>query len=122
MYFHVYIFISTCMKTMEICFEGLSSPGLYIGNSSMLSSFCAGRANSLVVDIGASGTSISPIIDGYELKRSSMRLNRGGDTIDKLLYEELMRIYSNKCMIRIQIHISSFFIFLPIWISYNFAL
>ena len=95
MYFHVYIFISTCMKTMEICFEGLSSPGLYIGNSSMLSSFCAGRANSLVVDIGASGTSISPIIDGYELKRSSMRLNRGGDTIDKLLYEELMRIYSN---------------------------
>ena len=82
---------------MEICFEGLSSPGLYIGNSSMLSSFCAGRANSLVVDIGASGTSISPIIDGYELKRSSMRFNRGGDTIDKLLYEELMRIYSSSC-------------------------
>ena len=63
----------------------------------MLSSFWAGRANSLVVDIGASGTSISPIIDGYELRRSSMRLNRGGDTIDKLLYEELMRIYSSSC-------------------------
>lgn len=69
-------------KLLELLFENFESPGIYIGKDAMLSSFCAGRATSLVVDLGASGTTITPIIDGYSLTNSTVRSNRGGDWLD----------------------------------------
>jgi hypothetical protein len=77
------------LKMCEICFESIGSPGLYIGSSAMLSSFSTGRTTSLVIDIGASGTRITPIVDGYELVSSTVATSRGGDALDALLYEEI---------------------------------
>lgn len=57
----------------------------------MLSAFSVGRTNSLVIDIGACGTRISLIVDGYELRRSSIFTSRGGDLLDSLLVDEIQR-------------------------------
>ena len=72
-------------KLVELLFEKFETPGIYIAKDAMFSSFCAGRATSLVVDLGASGTTITPIIDGYSLTNSTIRSNRGGDWLDAQL-------------------------------------
>lgn len=53
--------------------------------SNVLSSFSVGRPTSLVIDIGSSGFKISPIIDGYELKKARICSSRGGTYIDEIL-------------------------------------
>lgn len=76
-------------RVLETCFEGAGTPAIYLGNSSMLSAFSMGRTTALVIDVGAMGTRISPIVDGYELKRSSIFTQRGGNVIDALLKEDI---------------------------------
>lgn len=60
-----------------------------MANSAMLSAFSMGRVTCLVIDIGASGTKITPIVEGYELKRSSVYTTRGGNTLDDMLLQEI---------------------------------
>lgn len=43
----------------------------------------------LVLDIGASGVRISPVADGFVLKKSIISTSRGGDWLDKMVAEEL---------------------------------
>lgn len=57
--------------------------------SSTMSSFCLGRATSLVVDLGAGGTTITPVVDGYELKKAIINTEIGGNYIDEKLAELL---------------------------------
>jgi actin-related protein len=56
-----------------MCFESFESPGCYIARDSMLATFSCGRPSSLVVDLGASGTRITPIVDGHALERGTGR-------------------------------------------------
>lgn len=79
---------------METVFEKFRSPATYIGKSSCLSSFCSGRTNSVVVEIGASGTKISPVIDGYAIEKSTLYTSRGGQWMDTLVREEIQAKYS----------------------------
>ena len=72
-----------------MCFESLSSPAVYLAPSSVLSVFSTGCTTGLVVDMGAAGTSISPVVDGYEMRRASVFTSRGGDLIDRMLLEEM---------------------------------
>lgn len=74
---------------MEICYEKLSTPAMYIAPCAMLSAFTVGRTNSLVIDMGAAGTKITPVLDGYELKKSSVYTNRGGNYLDMLVRQYL---------------------------------
>jgi actin-like protein 6A len=57
--------------------------------SSTMSSFCLGRATSLVVDLGAGGTTITPVVDGYELKKAIVHTDIGGNYVDYKLAELL---------------------------------
>lgn len=62
-----------------------------MGNSAILSAFSMGRINSLVIDIGSAGTSVTPVVEGYALKKSSVYTSRGGNLLDSVLYEEIQR-------------------------------
>lgn len=55
----------------------------------MFSSFCAGRSTSLVIDAGASGITISPIVDGYVLRKSVVKNRRGGDWMDAYVKQDI---------------------------------
>jgi len=65
-------------QMLEVLFESLSAPASYIAPTSMLSSFAYGRQTALVVDIGHSGSSVTPVVDGYCLSNGSVRSGRGG--------------------------------------------
>ena len=63
---------------LETMFEYLSAPAVYIAPSSMLSSFAHGRQTSLIVDVGHSGSTVTPLVDGYCLNNGSVSSGRGG--------------------------------------------
>mmetsp|Transcript_32900 Transcript_32900/g.69226 ORF Transcript_32900/g.69226 Transcript_32900/m.69226 type:complete len:560 (+) Transcript_32900:149-1828(+) len=63
---------------LETLFESLSAPAAYIAPSPMLSSFAYGRQTSLVIDVGHSGSRVTPLVDGYCLSNGSVSSGRGG--------------------------------------------
>jgi actin-like protein 6A len=63
---------------LETLFESLSAPAAYIAPSAMLSSFANGRQTSLIVDVGHTGSRVTPVVDGYLLHAGSCKSGRGG--------------------------------------------
>ena len=63
---------------LETLFESLSAPAAYIAPSAMLSSFANGRQTSLIVDVGHTGSRVTPVVDGYLLHSGSCKSGRGG--------------------------------------------
>eukprot|EP00981_Chlorochromonas_danica_P006353 scaffold1365_cov163-Ochromonas_danica.AAC.43 len=76
---------------LEISVESLSVPAVQAVSSSTLSAFSAGRPTALVVDLGASGTSVEAVIDGHTLRRTGIRSQVGGQFVDLLLLHLLQQ-------------------------------
>ncbi|KAJ5605863.1 hypothetical protein N7510_008644 [Penicillium lagena] len=68
-------------KTIEIAMESWGSPAYYLARTGVLAAFASGKASALVVDIGASNISITPVHDGMILKRGVQHSPLGGDYI-----------------------------------------
>lgn len=74
----------------ELAFEGLDVPAFYLANSTVLSSFSAGKPTSLIVDVGASQASAIPVVDGFILRKGIQKqLGVGGDCISRALLYDL---------------------------------
>jgi len=82
-------FESTSQKAgmTEIAFEKLGAPSLFLGHEAALAAFSHGRTTALVVDGGAGGLKVTPVVDGITLQRASRRSLRGGDFIDGRLVD-----------------------------------
>ena len=77
-------------EMMELAFEGLDVPAFYLANSTVLSSFAAGKPTSLIVDVGASQASAIPVVDGFILRKGIQRqVGMGGDCISRALLYDL---------------------------------
>lgn len=63
---------------LEVLFESLSAPAAYLAPSATLSAFAFGRQSALIVDVGHSGTRVTPVLQGYTLKFGSAVSERGG--------------------------------------------
>ena len=83
-------------KILEILFESLSAPAAFIAPSPMLSSFAFGRQTSLIVDIGARGTRVTPIVDGLLLENAQRRSGRGGEWLNAIQHHALNDYIKNK--------------------------
>ncbi|CCX34003.1 actin family [Pyronema domesticum] len=68
-------------KTAEIAFEDFDVPAFYLAKSAVCAGFASGKPTALVIDIGASNISVTPIHDGIVLKKGSVRTPLGGDFI-----------------------------------------
>ncbi|KAJ5724888.1 Actin-related protein 4 [Penicillium malachiteum] len=68
-------------KTIEIAMEKWGTPAFYLARNGVLAAFASGKASALVVDIGASNISITPVHDGMILKRGVQHSPLGGDYI-----------------------------------------
>lgn len=66
-------------KCAEIALESWGAPAFYLGRSSVMAAFSAGRHSALVIDIGASQMSVTPVHDGMILKKGVMRSNLAGN-------------------------------------------
>ena len=74
----------------ELMMETMDAPAMFIAPTPMLSSFAHGRQTSLIVDIGASGTRVTPVVDGLLLKQSQRRSGRGNDWLQNCIWQALL--------------------------------
>ena len=76
-------------KHTEILMEGLNSNAVFIAPTPMLAAFGHGRQTCVVVDVGASGTRVTPVVDGLLLKNAQRRTGRGGDWLGNVTLKAL---------------------------------
>ncbi|KAJ9620840.1 NuA4 histone acetyltransferase subunit [Taxawa tesnikishii (nom. ined.)] len=70
-------------KTMEIAMESWGVPAFWMGKTGMLAAFAHGKPTALVVDIGARVTSVTPIFEGFVLKKGVQKSHLAGDYISQ---------------------------------------
>ena len=68
-------------KCTEIAIESWGTPAFYLGRAGVMGAFAAGKSSALVIDIGASTMSITPVHDGMVLKKGVTRSNLAGNFI-----------------------------------------
>ncbi|TCD71330.1 NuA4 histone acetyltransferase subunit [Steccherinum ochraceum] len=56
-------------RMAEIMFEEFNVPAFYIANTGVLNAFAAGKGSALVIDIGRSTASVTPVVDGFVLRK-----------------------------------------------------
>eukprot|EP01137_Pigoraptor_chileana_P021065 Opistho-2@84306 len=66
-------------RMVEIAFERHKVPALFLAKIAVLTAFSMGRYAGLVVDSGASQTSVVPVYDGFMLHKGIRRSELGGD-------------------------------------------
>ncbi|KAL7271459.1 Actin-related protein 4 [Rhizina undulata] len=66
-------------KTIEIAFEEFDVPAFYLAKSAVCAGFASGKATGLIIDVGASNISVTPIYDGLVLKKGWTRSPLGGE-------------------------------------------
>ncbi|KAF2835771.1 Actin/actin-like protein [Patellaria atrata CBS 101060] len=70
-------------KSLEAAMEEWGTPGFYLQRSGVLAAFSAGKPTALVIDIGASQLSVSPVVDGMILKKSVRKSPLAGNWISQ---------------------------------------
>lgn len=70
-------------KAMELAFEKFEFPAFYIIKSPIASLFASGKGSGLVVDVGHSVASVTPVIDGLPLYKPSRRSRFAGSYLSR---------------------------------------
>ncbi|KAK5964034.1 Arp4p PWA37_004375 [Arxiozyma heterogenica] len=76
-------------KSLEILLESMEFEACYLAPTSTCVSFATGRSNCLVVDIGHDTCSVSPVLDGMTLSKSTRRNFFAGRYLNHLLEDYL---------------------------------
>ncbi|XP_004482790.1 actin-like protein 9 [Dasypus novemcinctus] len=76
-------------KLVEVAFESLHSPAMYVASQSVLSVYAHGRVSGLVVDTGHGVTYTVPVFQGYNLPHATERLDLAGTHLTAFLAEML---------------------------------
>ncbi|KAF8897287.1 actin-related protein Arp4p [Infundibulicybe gibba] len=56
-------------RMAEIMFEQFQVPAFYIANTGVLNAFAAGKGSALVIDVGQTMASVTPVVDGFVLRK-----------------------------------------------------
>ncbi|KDQ64811.1 hypothetical protein JAAARDRAFT_684637, partial [Jaapia argillacea MUCL 33604] len=56
-------------RMAEIIFEEFQAPAFYIANTGVLNAFAAGKGSALIIDVGQSMASVTPVVDGFVLRK-----------------------------------------------------
>ncbi|CAD6198134.1 unnamed protein product [Caenorhabditis auriculariae] len=79
-------------RLTELMFEKFQVPAFFLSKNAVLTTFSNGRTGGLIVDSGATHTSVVPVHDGYAVTNAVVRSPLGGDLIteqlDKMLAEQ----------------------------------
>ncbi|PFH31187.1 actin-related protein ARP4A [Besnoitia besnoiti] len=78
-------------KTAKILFEEMAVPAAFWAKQAMLAAFAVGKSTALVVDVGASGLSVSPVYEGFCLQRNTRKYPVAGDFLDEIVARVLAR-------------------------------
>lgn len=76
-------------RLVELLFEKYEMPALYLARSAVLSAYANGRTTGVVLDIGHSGTSAVPVVEGSVVKGNFIRTHIGGRSVSEVLRAQL---------------------------------
>ncbi|XP_066491676.1 actin-like protein 9 [Tiliqua scincoides] len=76
-------------KLVEVVFESLNSPGMYVAYQSVLSVYAHGKISGLVVDTGYAVTHTVPVHQGYNLPHATERMDVAGANMTSFMMDLL---------------------------------
>ena len=76
-------------KTIEVAFEDLDVPAFYLAKAAVCAGFAVGKSSALVIDAGAANIAVTPIHDGFVLKKGAVRSPLGGDFLSSQIRSHL---------------------------------
>ncbi len=79
-------------KLTQLVFEKLQVPAFFVVKNPVLTCFAFGKSNALVVDSGAYGTCVTPVLDGITLNKGITRNTFGGNQIS----EDILKLLQSK--------------------------
>lgn len=82
-------------RMAEIMFEEFHVPAFYIANTGVLNAFAAGKGSALVIDVGHAMASITPVVDGFVLRKGLV-----SSALPKLVQAHARHILSNPTQTR----------------------
>ncbi|KAL3932943.1 MAG: hypothetical protein SGBAC_010616 [Bacillariaceae sp.] len=78
-------------QTLEILMEECDVPAVFFGRDAILSCYACGKTTSTVVDIGYSGTTITPVYEGYVESKGIRRCPIGTYHMDDMALQQLQQ-------------------------------
>ncbi|KWU41964.1 Actin/actin-like protein [Rhodotorula sp. JG-1b] len=73
----------------ELAFEKWNAPAYYAVDKAVMSAFAAGKGSALVIDIGDELTSITPVYDGFVLRKAIQKQPLAGSVLSEVLLATL---------------------------------
>lgn len=81
----------------ELLFERNDVPALFVAKTAVLGCFANGRSSGMIVDLGASHSSVIPVHEGFVLSKPMKSLtSAGGDALDAVFLELLEKQQSQQ--------------------------
>jgi actin-related protein len=74
---------------LELCMEELQVPAMFFGRDAVMACYAVGRTTATVVDVGYSGTTVTPVHDGYVETKGIRRLPVGSQHMDDTILSTL---------------------------------
>lgn len=72
-------------RMIELAFEEFDTPAYYSVDRSVMAAFASGKGSALVVDIGEDLTTVTPICDGFVLRKGIQKSAIAGSVLSSLL-------------------------------------
>ncbi|KAF2737946.1 Actin/actin-like protein [Polyplosphaeria fusca] len=68
-------------KYLEIAMEEWGTPAYYLHKTGTLAAFASGKASGIIIDVGASHTSVTPVLDGMVLRKGVQKSPLAGNFV-----------------------------------------
>lgn len=68
-------------KYIEIAMEEWGAPAFFLQKTGVLAAFASGKASGIIIDVGASHTSVTPVLDGMVLRKGVMKSKLAGNFV-----------------------------------------
>ncbi|GAA5820366.1 hypothetical protein JCM11251_005594 [Rhodosporidiobolus azoricus] len=78
-------------KMCELAFEKWQAPAYYAVDKAVMSAFAAGKGSALIVDIGDELATVTPIYDGFVLRKAIQKQPTGGALLSEVLLSSLQQ-------------------------------
>jgi Actin len=91
---HIYASKADREKWCELLFEKYDAPGVFISKGGIFSLYANARTTGVTVDLGAGGTTITPVQDGYPLMMGVRIHPLGGNVLTEELGKALQERFS----------------------------
>lgn len=83
-------------QMLEILMEECDVPATFFGRDATMACYACGRTTSTVVDIGYSGTTVSPVCDGYVEQKGIRRSTVGTMAMDEMVVSQLQALIKDE--------------------------